>query len=85
MGFLGQIFMIEHINCVMMILSCVALPTFKVYIGRLEKKMLTLKRNKQHEKMHLLMDVLFSHKKKELAVQNPLAGILTKNSNYIYC
>ena len=59
-----------------------ALPTFKVYIGRLEKKMLTMKRNKQHEKMHLLMDELFSHKKKELAVQNPLAGTLTKNSNY---
>ena len=47
-----------------------ALPTFKVYIGRLEKKMLTLKRNKQHKKMQELMDELFTQKKKELTVQN---------------
>ena len=57
-----------------------ALPMFKVYVGRLEKKMLTLKRNKQHEKMQVLMDELFTQKKKELTVQNPLAGTLTKNT-----
>jgi len=41
------------------------LQTFKVYIGRLQKKVSKFKRNKQHKKMQSLMDELFCHKKKE--------------------
>ena len=40
------------------------LPTFKVYVGRMEKKVSKLKRNKQHKEIQLLMDEPFAVKRK---------------------
>ena len=57
------------------------LPTFKVYVGRMEKKVSKLKRNKQHKEIQLLMDEPFCRKKKEPATTDYLAGPLVKSSS----
>ena len=61
--------------------SLCVLPTFKVYVGRLEKKISKFNRNKQHNKIQSLMDEPFCHKKKESIVANPLASKVGKSSD----
>ena len=58
-----------------------ALSTFKVYVGRLEKKISKFKRNKQHNKIQSLMNEPFCQKMKESTVVNPLASKVEKNSD----
>ena len=53
------------------------------YVGRLEKKISKLKRNKLHERIQSLMDELFCHKTKESAALNPLVGTIAQNGNNI--
>ena len=64
-------------------ISLCKLPTFKVYIGRLEKKVSKFKRNKQHKKIQLLLDEPFCHEKKKPAIAGSLATPLVQNNSNV--
>ena len=51
------------------------LSTFKVYIGRIEKEVSKLKRNKQHQVLQSYLEKLFCYKRKEPTIRCKLFSL----------
>ena len=60
---------------------CTIYPHSRYTYRKIGKENVDTEKEKQPEKIQLLMDELFTQKKKELTVQSPLAGSYT-NKKY---